>query len=266
MSYDGCMQKEATQIHRVTDAERDILIAQREEAFERTPYALERAFLSVIRRGDLEELAGLANDLAANGMPPAGNLSRSDLRQAQYLGVSLITLATRASVEEGVPQPEAYSLSDECILRIDRLREADAVLREMLVIMERFTARVAAYKRRYSRLIKRAMDYISSHLHGDVSLAAVARHCGASPSYLSRQFHMETGTALHAYILAEKLEEARLLLDTRDMPCAEVAHLLNFSSQSHFIACYKKKYGQTPGKYRRGAAAPPVAGAHSAAL
>lgn len=242
-------------LKRVTDAQENILFVQREEAVERAPYENELSFLSLIRKGDLEGISAFVRRIYTEDVL-VGNMSADDLRQMQYLAVALITLATRAAIEEGVAQAEAYSLSDEYILRVDRLNNAYAIAEALEGISLSFAKRISACKKKYSRMTNRCISYISSHLHSPLRLEELAGVCGVSPCYLSRRFHAETGQTLKAYILSEKLEEARQLMDARGMSCPQAANTLGFSSQSHFIACYKRKYGITPGRYFRGGAAP----------
>lgn len=55
------------------------------------------------------------------------------------------------------------------------------------------------------------------------------------------------------FIINEKLKEACFLLKTTDMELGEISYLLCFSSQSHFTARFKEKYGLTPKSYRSSA-------------
>ncbi|MDE6963676.1 MAG: helix-turn-helix domain-containing protein, partial [Lachnospiraceae bacterium] len=48
-----------------------------------------------------------------------------------------------------------------------------------------------------------------------------------------------------------KLEEARALLAYTDKSLSEISHYLCFSSQAYFQNVFKKKFGITPGEYRR---------------
>lgn len=73
---------------------------------------------------------------------------------------------------------------------------------------------------------------------------------GLSPSYLSRLFKQEVGISLSDYIREKKLDRAQNLLRFTDQSFAEIANILAFSSQSHFIQAFKSHTGMTPKKYR----------------
>ena len=45
------------------------------------------------------------------------------------------------------------------------------------------------------------------------------------------------------------MEYARKLLESNKLNVNEVGHKIGYSTSSHFIAAFKKKYGTTPKKY-----------------
>lgn len=239
--------------HRLTDSRDDVLFIQREEQLERTPYDAEKLFCSLLRSGDANILQDVGRFLKVGhgSGAPVGNLSSDNTRQAQYLFVAFLTIATRVAIESGLPEAEAYAFSDGAIFEMDRLRDAESVYQALGAAIDQIVRRIAAMKTRYSRVVNSAVSYISAHLHEPLTLPEIARGCAVSPSYLSRRFHAETGTTLNAYVLDEKLREAEMLLDVRNLSCAEAAAMLGFSSQSHFTSCFRQKYGVSPGRYKR---------------
>ncbi len=45
------------------------------------------------------------------------------------------------------------------------------------------------------------------------------------------------------------MEEARRMLESKKSNINEIGHNLGYSTASHFITAFKKKYGTTPKKY-----------------
>lgn len=72
-----------------------------------------------------------------------------------------------------------------------------------------------------------------------------------SRPYLSARFIRETGISVTEYVLREKTEEAKKLLEYTDKPILAVGEYLGFSSQSHFTRVFKKMTGLPPGEYRK---------------
>ncbi|MBT9776596.1 helix-turn-helix domain-containing protein [Clostridium sp. MCC353] len=57
-----------------------------------------------------------------------------------------------------------------------------------------------------------------------------------------------TGLSFSKYLQSVRMENAKKLLEGNNLTVAVVAQLTGYSSESHFVQCYKKYYGYTPGK------------------
>lgn len=100
--------------------------------------------------------------------------------------------------------------------------------------------------------LRRLADYIEAELAGDVSLDAMAEQVGLSPLYLTRAFKRAFGRPPHAYVTERRIERAKHLLRSTDLPIAEVALATGFADQSHFTGVFRKLVGTPPGRYRSG--------------
>ena len=81
------------------------------------------------------------------------------------------------------------------------------------------------------------------------SLDELAVNIGLSLKKLKEGFKQLYGDTVFAYLLDHKMDEARIMLDSQKYNVNEVALKLGYSTSSHFIAAFKKKYGTTPKKY-----------------
>jgi AraC family transcriptional regulator len=101
----------------------------------------------------------------------------------------------------------------------------------------------------------RAKEMLGSHLDGEVSVADVADACRLSRSYFIRAFRETTGQTPHRWLLAQRIEHARALLASSELPLAEVAAACGFADQSHFTRVFAQGVGTSPGRWRRSAGA-----------
>jgi AraC-like DNA-binding protein len=99
------------------------------------------------------------------------------------------------------------------------------------------------------RKIRRAKDIILEHMSDPPSLENLAAEIGLSLKKLKEGFKQLYGDTVYAYLLDQKMEEARRMLNSQKFNVNEVGLKLGYSTASHFIAAFKKKYGTTPKKY-----------------
>jgi AraC family transcriptional regulator len=98
--------------------------------------------------------------------------------------------------------------------------------------------------------LKRAIDYIESHLTEPLTLSDMAASTGLTRMHFAAQFRAATGLRPHEYLLRRRIERAQqLLLETR-FPVVEIALSTGFQTQSHFTAVFTKFVGRPPRAWR----------------
>ena len=97
--------------------------------------------------------------------------------------------------------------------------------------------------------IRNAKDIILDRMIDPPSLDALAIEIGLPLKKLKQGFKQVYGDTVFAYLLEHKMQEARRMLDSQKYNVNEVGLKLGYSTSSHFIAAFKKKYGTTPKKY-----------------
>ncbi len=100
--------------------------------------------------------------------------------------------------------------------------------------------------------LRRVEAFVEEHLSNDVSLSALAASARMSPFHFARGFKKATGSTPHRYVLARRLEHAKQLLESTDLPIAEVAARVGCADQSHLTALFRRLMATTPAVYRRG--------------
>ena len=81
------------------------------------------------------------------------------------------------------------------------------------------------------------------------SLQALSEEIDLSLSKLKEGFKQLYGETVYGYLLTHKMEEARRMLESGKFNVNEVGLKVGYSTSSHFIAAFKKKYNTTPKKY-----------------
>lgn len=99
------------------------------------------------------------------------------------------------------------------------------------------------------RKIKMAKEIAIQHMANPPSLQELADEVDLSLKKLKEGFKEIYGNTVYAYILDHKMEFARKLLEKGNKNVNEIGLTLGYSTASHFIAAFKKKFGTTPKKY-----------------
>lgn len=100
-------------------------------------------------------------------------------------------------------------------------------------------------------MCRRVAEFVRADPGAPITLGAMARVAGLSPSGLIRGFKRATGMTPHRFVLEQRVVAACRLLETSDLPIVEIALSLGFSSQSHFGAAFLAATGASPARYRQ---------------
>ena len=102
-----------------------------------------------------------------------------------------------------------------------------------------------------NQIIRRAQQYVNSHIREKLSVPIVARHADVSPSYLTALFHKNLQISPGEYIRRAKLQESKLMIREGSMNFTEIAAALQYSTVHHFSRQFKEKFGITPTEYAK---------------
>ena len=97
--------------------------------------------------------------------------------------------------------------------------------------------------------IRKAKDIIISRMSEPPSLQELATEIGLSLKKLKEGFKQIYGDTVYSFLFDYKMEQARKLLESNQYNVNEVGLQVGYSTASHFIAAFKKKFGTTPKKY-----------------
>jgi len=81
-------------------------------------------------------------------------------------------------------------------------------------------------------------------------LADLVAAAGTSQFHFSRAFHAATGRSPYQYLIARRIEHAKVLLMTADVDLATVANRCGFNSAHQFAAMFKRHAGVGPKRFR----------------
>jgi AraC family transcriptional regulator len=98
---------------------------------------------------------------------------------------------------------------------------------------------------------RRAKEFLSANLYGDVPLASVAAECNLSASHFAHAFRRTFGRPPHRWLMERRIDAVKNLLLTSRLSLAEVASTCGFADQSALNRSFKRIFGESPGQWRR---------------
>ena len=99
------------------------------------------------------------------------------------------------------------------------------------------------------RKIRKAKDLLIAEMNEPPTLELLAERISLPVGRLKEGFKQLYGDSVFGFLLDYKLDYARKLLLSQSYSVGEVAARVGYSTASHFIAAFKKKFGVTPKKY-----------------
>ena len=99
------------------------------------------------------------------------------------------------------------------------------------------------------RKIRHAKEIILERMSEPPTLHELSQEIGLSLKKLKEGFKQLYGDTVYGYLLEHKMTEAQRMLESKSYNVNEVGLRLGYSTASHFIVAFKKKYGTTPKKY-----------------
>lgn len=121
-------------------------------------------------------------------------------------------------------------------------------LRQILI----HVARVAACGNNAGsrQTVDRVIALIREEYDRPIDNAEIAARLNYHPNYLNRLMQKYTHCTLHQYLLNYRFDRALSLLMMTDLPLSEVAARAGFADVSHFSKLFRRRTGQSPGKFR----------------
>ena len=94
------------------------------------------------------------------------------------------------------------------------------------------------------------LAFVQYNFMNDISVKDIAYACSYSESTVCHLFKQYTGLPIKKYIAKLRINQAKKLLKTSDIPICTVAQMSGFSNINYFPTAFKKQTGVTPSEYR----------------
>jgi AraC family transcriptional regulator, transcriptional activator FtrA len=98
--------------------------------------------------------------------------------------------------------------------------------------------------------LAKLLDWIRTHLAAEHTIESLAAHAAMSTRTLQREFKAATGLAPYAWLVRERIERAKELLETGRLPAPRIAERVGMGSAESLRHHFRAQVGTTPAQYR----------------
>lgn len=181
----------------------------------------------------------------------AGTLFKGDPAHIELvpgfgIGDPVVTLLM-ANVRQAMELPEAYAgklysdylarVLSHHVLRKYAVQQDSRMSRERL---GRFGINVA----------RTVIEYMRENLERDIDICELAAISRYSPTHFARLFKATFGCAPHRYLTGMRLDRAKQLIVSTDLPIGQIGALCGFPDHAYFSALFRRHVGVSPVAYR----------------
>ena len=99
--------------------------------------------------------------------------------------------------------------------------------------------------------LSKVVHFILENLEHKITVEDLANSVHLNADYFSRLFLEIKGERPIDFINNKRLEKAQLMLNTTEYNISEIARKVGFQHVPYFTRTFKRKFGLTPGKYRK---------------
>ena len=99
--------------------------------------------------------------------------------------------------------------------------------------------------------LERVIDYMKANLTQDLSILDLATLTSMSESHFSRSFKQSVGIAPYQYLMQQRVERAKQLLEQQSMAISTIAIDCGFANQTHLTKVFRQMTGVTPKAYQK---------------
>lgn len=126
------------------------------------------------------------------------------------------------------------------------------LLRHLLIIFQREVTREQVLKNEYlDHEMDTAMTYFNENYNRDINIEEYATSKGMSVSWFIRSFKKFTGSTPMQFIVALRVNNAQVLLETTNYSINEISKIVGYDNQLYFSRLFHKLKGFSPREYRK---------------
>ncbi len=211
------------------------------------PAVLEKQILDSLRAGEMERLQELSAEFV-DAIHPF-SYDEMILALVQLLVMTIRTSKQLAGHEIENAHLEIHTCQQQLLL-LDTLEQIEAwyvsLCAKIVAIRDKQS------QSRNKKIVEKVTAYIEeNYANSNLSVEMLAEMVGLTVNYFRSLFKEETGQSVSACIAELRFIKAEELLLHTDHPVNKIGDLVGIDNTKYFFTLFKKRFGNTPERYRK---------------
>jgi len=208
---------------------------------------LEEELINSIKSQNQEKAVELLDKLTASLEENA-----CTIEYVKYIYFQFVSNIIYMLLDNGIQPEETEMTGVEIFKRIQNTQTLSELKGIVHVIISKSIDLLNSLKKaQYTMIVNKAIEYIRSNYHRDLSLDDISGKVFMSPRYLNTIFKDETGITIYDYITKMRMEAAKKLILDQNITIKKISETVGYNNIQSFIRMFKIFYKLTPIEYRR---------------
>jgi Response regulator containing CheY-like receiver domain and AraC-type DNA-binding domain len=152
--------------------------------------------------------------------------------------------------DKNIQANQLFSGKEEMNLYEESLKSIESMKKYIKYFINR-TVEYSIFIEQSQTIIEKIKEYIKANLDKDITRNYLGELLYMHPNSVVRLFKQETGMTLGNYILKQRIELAKDLLSSTNMPINVISVKVGYTNFSYFTKLFKEYTDYTPKEYRK---------------
>ncbi len=212
------------------------------------PIKTEIHLINSVKSGDYAKTSEILQEIIVQNV----QLCEQSIEIIQCLIFNIISTAMKVLNDLNIEVPNVFGERFHPVKTLTDCRTIDEMYRLLQEVYRKICDYINNQKKCHNTDLKQQIiQYIEDHFaENSLSLGSIADHFSLSISYLSIFFKDQIGENFISHVNKMRLEKAKQLLMSTNMPAERIAQQVGYANGSVLARNFKKYEGTTPGKFR----------------